>query len=226
MEKKKTTKKPEHEKLIPVEEIPDKEIIDSIIEKEMGGFMEYFKRMNVLTKKPRYYMAQPYKSNPVQSFNQAVTWVLLLRNSGYNVFSPILHTHHYDLSIKSMLKREKEQKGSIPPALVKTIETETYYAWDLEMLKGCDGLLLANTAYEYRVSCSSCGSTKNIGELMQSGKKSCCDKRTMKGPIVLHWNSIGCRDEYRYAKWVLHIPVYELQSFINGEIIDLRDQLG
>jgi hypothetical protein len=207
-------------------EIPDKKKIDEIIKNDMGGFRKLFEKMGVLEPKPRYYVAHPYGNNPQASFNKALNSVLFLRSKGHVPVSPVLLTHHYDLFCKQVMEQNKGKKGALTPEVIETIKKETYYAWDLDMMRGCTHMLLSNLAYIYRNACTGCGSTMSMAELQMKGKKTCCPSRKMNGPLILHWNSTGCRDEYRYAKWVLDIPIYELESFINGENIDLAELLG
>lgn len=203
-----------------------KKIVDQLLKDEEGGYKSKFDKMGFLIVQNRIYVAQPYKKNPTLSYEQAVLWVALLRAKNYYPFSPVLHTHNYDLSCKRLLSKEKEKKGAIHPMILKALHAEDYYRWDLHLMRGCTQMLLSKDAYEYRVSCASCGSVQSMAELQQKGKKTCCKARAMKGPLVLHWVSIGCRDEFHFAKWVLDIPIYELQSFIDGELIDLAEQLG
>lgn len=42
-------------------------------------------------------LLQPYSYDPNEAFDRAVKMVTFLRNQGYFVFSPILHTHHFAL---------------------------------------------------------------------------------------------------------------------------------
>ena len=51
--------------------------------------------------KPIYYLAHPYKEDPNKSFRKAQLWFFMLRQKGYNVFSPILHSHNYAKSLKN-----------------------------------------------------------------------------------------------------------------------------
>jgi hypothetical protein len=63
-----------------------------------------------------YYLAQPYSYNPARAWRDAAMWTNQLRQLGITVFSPILHTHHYD------------------EAYPDSYFDEDYVQWDLDIL--------------------------------------------------------------------------------------------
>ena len=143
-----------------------------------------------------YYLAHPWASNPEQSFQNAITWTQHLRQKGYAVFSPILHTHPYWKEI------------------TKKYGCDTWLAWDLTILdsfKECI-ILMSKTAiktdymhnYPFSLHYALC-----YGDVAD-GYKNWKDS----------WHSQGCRQEYEFAK-THGIPVYELEAFLKGEVVEL-----
>ena len=88
-----------------------------------------------------YYLAHPWKSNPTRSFINAITWTQKLRNMGYYVFSPILHTHPYWEFLKSLNCVGDD----------KYLVEEDWLEWDLKILKEFKEviILMSNTSYKY-----------------------------------------------------------------------------
>lgn len=185
-----------------------------------------------------YYLAHPWASNPELSFRNAITWTQHLRQKGYFVFSPILHTHPYwkEITKKCCCDAEKAGYGighahdqcigceyssnifavkwqcNYPYELKEYIETEDWLAWDLAILgsfRECI-VLLSNTAYR----------KTQIPDLESYWKE--LQKHPEKQTIweTCCWISQGCRQEYEFAK-THGIPVYELEAFLNGAVVEL-----
>jgi len=84
-----------------------------------------------------YYLAQPWRINPHQSFYNAVKWTYQLREMGYYIFSPILHTHPYWNALVE--KTEQQYK-----------KEEDWVEWDLKIMEALIPhiiILMSNTAY-------------------------------------------------------------------------------
>ena len=86
-----------------------------------------------------YYLAHPWATHPTQSFNNAVAWTHQLREMGYYVFSPILHTHPY--------WRQLTDQNQL-----KYIGEEDWVEWDLKIMETMIPnviILMSNTAYDF-----------------------------------------------------------------------------
>ena len=88
-----------------------------------------------------YYLAHPWSNDPTQSFINAVSWTQKLRDIGYYVFSPILHSHPYWEFLKSLNSKNAEIY----------LEDEDFIEWNLQILKEFKDviILMSNTAYTY-----------------------------------------------------------------------------
>jgi len=103
-----------------------------------------------------YYLAHPWSNDPEESFKNAVKWTRQLREKGYYVFSPILHTHPYWKELKKTknekeieeIKQPKAEILDIPEIIkgeiIKKIEEkeieeylkkENWLDWDLKFVK-------------------------------------------------------------------------------------------
>ncbi|MHA1795012.1 MAG: DUF1937 family protein [Promethearchaeota archaeon] len=73
--------------------------------------------MDALDEDNIYVVLLPYSQDPENSFKRSVAITRALRERGLTVFSPILHTHHYHLTV---LREVGET-------------SENYYKWDLSL---------------------------------------------------------------------------------------------
>ena len=196
-----------------------------------------------------YYLAHPYSDNPKLSQGFAENYTMELIQKGFTVFSPILHTHHFEMSMRRKHDNVKS-KWDAPD----------YVAWDLKIIEGFmnhDGgkYITSQCIYFHEYHDNKCpGKGKTC---------CCCDKGEFikiekekfdSGVIILlsntafsdedctlqemldafkeqcfdgtspewkdFWNSQGCCQEYEFAK-SHHIRILELESFLEGKEVEL-----
>jgi len=144
-----------------------------------------------------YYLAHPWKNNPSLSFTNAVAWTQQLRSMGKVIFSPILHTHPYWLSLKNL-----SSKGD-----AEYLAHEEWLDWDLALMEG-----FLNHDDDYYI---------NTGEIIKyDSGLTVLLSRTAYDMGMEHWYSSGCKEEYLWAKQH-HVRVLELESFLQGVEVDL-----
>lgn len=184
---------------------------------------EFINNNNIDGNSPIFYLAHPYSNNPECNYQSVCFYMDQLLLKGLTVFSPIHHTHHYDLHAKACLTEEAYQKIN-------------YIEWDLKLITGFmkwDGhqefkhymsdqiwqsqkydsgiiLLLHKSAYE-----------ENMGDfetvIGEGGDPTIYPNPNRK---CINWLSEGCRQEYNFAK-KHHIRVLDLDAFINKKEIEL-----
>lgn len=75
-----------------------------------------------------YYLAHPYASDPLLNTFTITRIAAILVSKGYNIYSPITHTHHIDVQLKYM---------------DKTITNEQWVDYDMIILSKCDAIIMA-----------------------------------------------------------------------------------
>ena len=179
-----------------------------------------------------YYLSNPYRGNEEGSWIQAARAMTKLRERGLTVFSPIMHTHHYDV------------EGFSNPA-------EDWLAWDLALM---DGMMKSDGCWQYVACCDHAPNNDKIGArcpicrslldiiphydsqlVMLLSKIAYVDDLTM--PLIEYynlwqshqindvqwkalWKSTGCCLEYQRAK-AKFVRVMVLEDFENGVEMDL-----
>ena len=163
------------------------------------------------------YLANPWKFNPEQSFNNAVQWTVKLRNMGFYLFSPILHTHPFWVKLHWWQQDEQFGAASIIDKTVSNyLKNEDWITWDLRIIDGFaahDGFekLHGEGTYDsklFMLMDKSAFTLKPVDHIMEIGMKN------------VYWHSQGCRQEYEKAK-AEHIQIFELQAMLNGELKEL-----
>jgi hypothetical protein len=149
-----------------------------------------------------YYLAQKYSGSEEQAFRDACLWVSELRAKKAVVFSPILHTHPYD--INTPLAHENED----------------YVAWDLAI---CEGFLKPVTYSSYA------NVAKNLPDfnegLTMLFAASCFNNQFDENGIMMddeqwEWASKGAKTEYNWAK-KHHVRCLLLEPFLEGKEVEI-----
>jgi hypothetical protein len=125
-----------------------------------------------------YYLAQKYGGIEEEAFLSAVLWTAHLRKSGHTVFSPILHTHAYEIELKTINKRVNPQVDY----------EEDYVKWDLDV---CEAMV-SDLTMLFAPSCFKDPTTVTGSHLRRYGPK-------LHVPEEM-WNSKGAFQEYCWAK--------------------------
>jgi hypothetical protein len=173
-----------------------------------------------------YYIAHPYSDNPEQSWNNACEWTSYLRNKGYILFSPILHTHPFHEHVMKVCQYSSK-------FLNKKFK---YVEWDLDIL---NALMAGDGCVTYY--CQDCGHSNvsdqdplTICELCHQTmppsyhydsklvvllSKNAYEMTFVTGDInnwvISKWLSTGCEKEYEFAK-KHYIQILELEAFLAG----------
>lgn len=148
----------------------------------------------MISKEKLIYLAHPYTNDPIKWNGFAENYTLFLLKQGFHIFSPILHTHNFDVDMAEK-HRNVGMKWNPPE----------YVRWDLSILNAMKGnviILMSNEAYVIP------------SDRMQYRYEA--ERQTMRFGATWSavWTSQGCRREYEYAM-TRGIPVYDLEAFVD-----------
>jgi hypothetical protein len=177
-------------------------------------------------KKKMIYIGHPWTYNPYKSFQNAVKWTRQLRQFGFFVFSPILHTHPYWKETKNWVcgfgglpENCPKDSGECETTNCKYFGyKEDWLDWDLRIIKG----FMKNDGGMYYplFQGEQMGRFKFDSGIFIVLSKTAFTHVYADNIQGRDWHSKGCKTEYEFAKENF-IQIFELESFLEGKLKEL-----